>query len=153
MGPVGKYRCFYRLPDEPKPPLPSFSHFQRLFFNFFHLLKKHCIEMWIWYHIGWSPLCIYYCRYFFEISSGEILIFFLLFVSLSQKHKLFKLLFLWYRNLDLISRKMVDSKDESKIFHQCEGLNSEMDYAWCFLKKFFVAVYCPVLTFVNVLMF
>ena len=22
---VGKYRCFYRLPDEPKPPLPS-SH-------------------------------------------------------------------------------------------------------------------------------
>ena len=40
MGPVGKYRCFYRLPDEPKPPLPSFSHFQRLFFNFFDLSKR-----------------------------------------------------------------------------------------------------------------
>ena len=25
MAVVGKYRCFYRLPDEPKPPLPA-SH-------------------------------------------------------------------------------------------------------------------------------
>ena len=30
MAVVGKYRCFYRLPDEPKPPLPSshiFNHY------------------------------------------------------------------------------------------------------------------------------